>query len=242
METTTSRIWSWFRRARAGNAWRTRRRSARLSLSAARLECRDELASIATAMTAHDAPAWPKATLHGSPAQAVNSLLPSVTTQYYQVQGTTKQELTASLHQFAPTIGGQRYAAITNWHVDYRYFYAHVGGDYSISSFTIAFTAIRIFPQWNPPVDASMRTVRQWAAFIRHLNTHEQEHLENGYAASFAVGKELENFPPAPTAASLAANVATTLDSIVNMYSAKDNNYDRVTDHRATQGAVWPPR
>ncbi len=216
--------------------------STRRSLSAARLECRDQLTSIATAMTAHDAPAWPRATLHGSPAQAVSSFLPSVTTQYYQVQGTTTQELTASLHRLAPTIAGQRYAAVTHWHVDYHYFYGHVGGDYRISSFTITFTAIRLFPQWDPPVDASMRTVRQWGAFIRHLNTHEQGHLETGYAASFAVGKELENFPPAPTAASLADNVTTTLESIINMYSAKDKKYDRVTDHGATQGAVWPPR
>lgn len=80
--------------------------------------------------------------------------------------------------------------------------------------------------------DAPPTLVDKWNAYVRNLTLHEEGHVDN-IAESYLDVRTAIQGATCPTAE---AQAQATLEVIGQF----DRDYDRDTDHGATQGAVFP--
>lgn len=72
------------------------------------------------------------------------------------------------------------------------------------------------------------------------LQLHEDGHKDHGVAAAQEVLSTITNLPAYPSCPELETAANTAGKSVIERYNQKDIEYDRVTQHGATQGAIFP--
>jgi predicted secreted Zn-dependent protease len=82
--------------------------------------------------------------------------------------------------------------------------------------------------------------VSKWRQFIDALRLHEAGHELDALNSAGRIADYLRASPTNPTCSGLAASIDAFGSKAIRSASAWDVHYDAVTDHGATQGAVWP--
>jgi predicted secreted Zn-dependent protease len=67
---------------------------------------------------------------------------------------------------------------------------------------------------------------------------HEHGHRDIALEGAEALRQALTSLPPGPTCEQVALNAQATADNFVTRYNERQVQYDRLTNHGATQGAV----
>jgi len=179
-------------------------------------------------------------TLASSAGQATN---PAITTthNYYTITGSTASQLRQQMNQLGPVqANGKRFDAITRWHVRWSYRYAIHNSRCQITTNQVRAEIAITLPQWRSPARVSGTLVQQWQRYITALQHHENGHRDHGIGAARDVVKALKTFPAYPTCPQLASSADAAMLRIIERYSRKDVEYDRLTNHGATQGARFP--
>lgn len=151
----------------------------------------------------------------------------NATVQFYDVTGSTEQELRRQLTAAGPN----GYDAYTKWSIRWNW-PGRGEKDCRLNEAEVSYEVIVTFPRWTPPTAATPELVTKWNRFLRALADHERRHVENVVKRFPAVGAAIKN----ATCLTAEAAAQAALEPIRQF----DSQYDLNTDHGRSQGAHFP--
>lgn len=163
--------------------------------------------------------------------------------RYYPIAGTTATELRSQMNRLGPSdeTEGRRYDARTDWVVQWNYRYRQQSRTCTLQQAQTQVAVTFTLPQWQPPRWTARSLVQDWRRYQASLQLHEDGHKNHGIGAAQDIQQALRQLPPAASCAALETQIQTTARAIIRTYNQKDLEYDRVTRHGSTQGAIFPP-
>jgi predicted secreted Zn-dependent protease len=193
-------------------------------------EDRDDPAPTAST---HVAPSAPSRT--HDPRVAV-----SVVHDDYKITGNTAAGLRQQMNADGPLDHDKHFDAHTEWNVRWTYPFDRSGGGCSTGPVTVTLTITYHFPEWGDESDGSRPLIDKWHKYLQALETHEDGHAEHGREAADDIIGELSGLPPADACPTMDGIANAKAQAIIGRYAAEDVDYDRDTNHGATQGATFP--
>ena len=158
--------------------------------------------------------------------------IPNATITYYDITGSSADELRTELDRFGP-IGydGYKGDATTQWFIRWNWpGYGESSCD--LSQATVSYEIEVILPRWSPPDNVQPDLVTQWTAYLHALIEHEKGHVEYVVDRHATVLAAIKN----ATCESADEAAARALQAI----RQHDIEYDAATDHGKSQGARFP--
>lgn len=160
---------------------------------------------------------------------------------YYKIYGYNSAQVRQQIINCAPKLGGgEDYTGYTTYSLSWRYDYAVIGAnECKVTNVKMGLHVSEVLPAWQSAAQADGNYASQWQRFIANLNTHEQGHtvFDKQYAAQALT--DLQNLAPAACDSVSQLADATVKADLTALNQANDN-YDTVTNHGATQGAILP--
>ncbi len=191
----------------------------------------------ATAPPATDTPA-PDASPTPGPAAGLTgpladlAALPNVTMKFYDIAGSTADELRAQMSQLGPVDQfGSRNDAYTGWFVVWNW-PKNPDGTCDLSQATVSAFITVTFPRWTAPPGAPPALAQRWQQYVDALATHEEGHAD-------FVDQSIPDILGALKGAACDTAGAAGL-AVLDRIRQHDLDYDNATGHGATQGAVFP--
>ncbi len=165
----------------------------------------------------------------------------SIDYAYYPVNGSTPGELRAGLDQLGPLDdSGRRHDMHTAWDVRWSYLYGREEGKCSLQGIQAAVSVTFTFPEWKASQGVSQELVERWQTYLKDAQTHEDGHKEIAVQAGKAILSALKDLPPYSSCDETEAAADQKGTQILGEYRQKEIDYDRDTQHGATQGAIFP--
>ncbi|HEY9664665.1 MAG TPA: DUF922 domain-containing protein [Allocoleopsis sp.] len=161
----------------------------------------------------------------------------------YTIRGSTAAELRAQMNQLGPLNQeeGKRFDASTTWDLDAQFtFGGKRGVSCQIRTVTVTVKTTFTLPQWTPPAGTPQALINRWNQHLAALQTHENGHKQLGIDAGTDFLNQLKALPAAPSCAALQQAAAQKRDAVKAAFRQKHKDYDKNTNHGATQGAVFP--
>lgn len=160
-------------------------------------------------------------------------------TEYYEVAGSSEQELRAAINKQRPKDrAGERHDAVTSWDVRWKFRYVTVAEGCALESLATTLEVVTILPRW--PNRQSGALTQRWDKYIAALEAHEDEHLQIGLRAARLVHARLSTSEVARSCPILEERINSQAKTIVDQFLSEDAEYDRRTKHGASQGALFP--
>lgn len=160
---------------------------------------------------------------------------------YYEIVGTTLQDLTAALDARGPRQDGQRFFGLTEWEVNAEYRWVPHETGCAMEDIVVRVAVRTTMPRWRPRGQVHPRTRHAWERFVRDLDRHEEGHRALSTEAGEAIRWRLVSLHE-PTCHTMKRAAERTVAEALGEYEARHRAYDHRTGHGRTQGAVWPPR
>jgi predicted secreted Zn-dependent protease len=136
---------------------------------------------------------------------------------------------------------GKRFDASTTWDLDAQFtFGGKKGVSCQIKTVTVTVKTTFTLPQWTPPAGTPQALIDRWNKHLAALQVHENGHKQLGIEAGTDFLNQLKALPAATSCAALQQTAAQKRDTVKATFSQKHKNYDKTTNHGATQGAVFP--
>lgn len=173
----------------------------------------------------------------GAVLAAISAPKPEV--ELYEVDGASLAELREGLATRGPV--GQdavRYHGYTEWHVSWSYRTATDGASCEIVDFSTTVTATIMLPIWRPAPRVDAGLVERWTTYRNALERHELGHHAFALAAADELERELGALSGDAGYAPLVEQLNARGSEIVAQQAELEREYDRTTDHGATQGAI----
>jgi predicted secreted Zn-dependent protease len=179
------------------------------------------------------------ATLRVEPAVAESEV--NETFNYYDVAGSTVQELRADLNRNGPADkDGKRYDAFTRWYVRWRYGYRTGGQACAIAKVWTTVDITITLPRLSETAAIPAPLGQAFADYTQKLLLHEKGHAQNAIDSA----KRIDDGIAALGARSACSDLGKTADSLgyslIDEANRWDIDYDLRTRHGATQGARFP--
>ncbi len=134
----------------------------------------------------------------------------------------------------------ERVDAYTDGQIKWRYDYAQSADGCKLKSLTVSLDVTLIFPRWTPPEGVSPQLQEQWRAYLAALEAHEQGHEKLAMQAAEEIAAALSSLRPYPSCAELEQAADEAGERVLQHYRQLELEYDRETEHGATQGARFP--
>lgn len=162
--------------------------------------------------------------------------------RYYSIAGTSASELRSQMNRLGPYDEGEgrRYDARTDWRVTWSYRYGMQNGFCAMQRVNTQVGITFTLPQWKSSAGAERSLVQDWQRYMASLQLHEDGHKDHGVRAAQDVQHTLRQLPHAVSCGILEANARAAARAVIQTYNAKDLEYDHITRHGYTQGAVFP--
>jgi predicted secreted Zn-dependent protease len=174
--------------------------------------------------------------LPAQPAVDVNDQV-----EHYMIEGATPPDLRREMSTKGPQgKEGRRFDGHTRWYVSWRYQYKNIGGGCAIASVTTKVKSTITLPQWRNESRADGTTRALWSRYLAALELHEQGHRRHGVDAAHEIDLAIAAMPSAGSCDALGTNANALGMRILQKYQQRDLDYDRDTNHGATQGARFP--
>ena len=161
--------------------------------------------------------------------------------EQYAIRGKTAHDLRQEMRAKGPPgAGGRRFDGYTKWDVDWRYWYRQRGGMCTIDRVQIKVKITTTLPVWQNEQDADDQTRTRWHRYREALVRHEDGHRQHGLAAARDVDRTLKALAAEKSCDALGAKANESAKAIIGGYNQRDLDYDRDTNHGATQNARFP--
>lgn len=108
----------------------------------------------------------------------------------------------------------------------------------SISEVATKLKISQILPKLTANTNSSLQ--KKWDSYMAALLHHENGHRRIGTLAAHAIENGLYNLGHAADCKILDQKANVLSNKIINEHIALENEYDRITDHGANEGAVFP--
>lgn len=162
----------------------------------------------------------------------------------YAVGGRTTTDLTRALETKAmadPHEPGSRYYAMTEWHVSSNWQWQAEARGCMLDRASVTVAITMTLPTLTTRQGLAPELLTRWDKFIANTITHEKGHVTRALDGGRDYQRALGNLAPQ---AGTCLTMRPTLDNLFRQHlDAIDRvnvQYDKETDHGATQGAVFP--
>lgn len=159
--------------------------------------------------------------------------------EYYDVEGTTAEEVLASMRQGARELEGDAAFAWTAADTEYQYRYAadRAEGRCRMSQVDVLVRVTVTLPRWTPR-RASWALRNQWNDYLRALERHEDGHVRLARRGGERILRSLEGLR-APSCEALGERAKAEAERILGRIDEEQRRYDEETRHGQTQGVIW---
>jgi predicted secreted Zn-dependent protease len=161
---------------------------------------------------------------------------------YYRVYGNTAGQIRGQVQRCAPQLGSSegRFAGYTTYRINWQYDYTYQAGDMcKISTAKVGLHINQAFPGWQAAEGANAGLNSKWQNFITSLKTHENGHVQIDEQYAERMLASLRGLPPVGCG-SIVSTVNGVMNGDIAQLNQANENYDAVTNHGATQGAILP--
>jgi predicted secreted Zn-dependent protease len=160
-------------------------------------------------------------------------------TIYYDVAGRTTGQLVDAMEHRAALHSPDGYWAGTRFEWDAHWDF-HKNGKCRRTAVSVSVRTFMTLPRWSIPADPDPSVVTRWNGFMDALTLHEGGHIANGIRTGNEILLALEKVPRKATCKSLVSALRRAFERAKERGEARNIEYDRVTLHGRTQGAVFP--
>jgi len=165
-----------------------------------------------------------------------------IKTNYYAINGQTSRELRREMSTKGPHFDNTRtrYAATTQWWVNWDVSYT--SNDYGCSINTVQ-TQVAIefvYPRWTNKTNARPNIQEKWERFYQALVAHEQTHANHGISAAKQIENQLARLSSSNQCANLRREVNNRAQQIIHHYQNEDIQFDKRTRHGLNEGVRLP--
>jgi predicted secreted Zn-dependent protease len=162
-------------------------------------------------------------------ADAIQLEIHPAETETYAVKGRTLHEAATSM--------GSGHVALTRWRVAWKY---SLEGTTAcrLKSFHVDVTTKFRMPRWVDRDSAPMAARKSWDTFFEAIKRHEEGHREHGEAAGREIAREVRALSPRGDCRATRAELDRIGSAAVARYKERDDEYDRMTRHGISQGAI----
>jgi predicted secreted Zn-dependent protease len=176
---------------------------------------------------------WGNAATPLSALTSVGSVyIPNATIVYYDISGSTENELRAQLDARGPVgYDGYKSDATTRWFIRWNW-PGYGTRSCNQSAATVSYDIQVIFPRWIPPENVTPDLVAKWVNYTRVLAEHEKGHVDVVVANYQSVADAIKGATCETAEAKAQAALAPIRQHGID--------YDAATNHGATQGARFP--
>src|SRR5690606_22966323 len=162
------------------------------------------------------------------------------TIKYYDVRGSTIEELRREVYSRGPYDStGQRFAGWAEWRIRWWFDREQVPQGCKISRAVTETDIEYTLPRWVDADNAQPELRKRWNRFLEALTLHEQGHGELARALAAEIEFAIRNLPPEPTCEELDRKVNELANRMI-LEDRTQEAYDLVTGHGQTQAAVFP--
>lgn len=159
-------------------------------------------------------------------------------TDYYRIDGNSVPSIRDALDRHGP-VGedGKRYHGYTTWHVSWTFTHAPAGNACVIRSVRVDTDTVMTLPQLaeTGTLPGSVKT--KWETYSAALRLHEDGHRQIAISAAREVERRLSRLGSSGGCKALESEANRVAQAILSDFRARERDYDRSTDHGATQGA-----
>ena len=165
----------------------------------------------------------------------------SETFNYYDVSGSTVQELRADLNRHRPADkAGKHFDAVTRWFIRWRYDYQTGSDQCAIASVSTTVNITITFPRLSETADIPAAVKQAFADYTQKLLLHEKGHAQNAIDTAKRIDDGIAALRPQGTCPQLGRDANSLGYSLLEAAKQWDADYDLRTRHGATQGARFP--
>lgn len=159
----------------------------------------------------------------------------TIVTNYYQITGTTVPEVYESMRQTPFYRTNNSYEARTDWWVNWDFQTRKTGAGYRLDKVTIKTRAVITMPKYVPGHKALADVIQYWERHQIALMRHELGHVDFAKQAAAELQKKLTPLKNFTTPYEIRQTVNNLGEETVRKYQQKERDYDRQTNHGATQ-------
>ncbi|HEY4722749.1 MAG TPA: DUF922 domain-containing protein [Anaerolineae bacterium] len=158
--------------------------------------------------------------------------IPNAAVVYYDVSGSTENELRDQLDALGPVgFDGYKGDSTTRWYITWHW-PTHQDGSCQMDQTVVSYEIKVIFPRWKLTAGVSAQLVARWEQYTAALIEHEKGH----------VGLVVLNVPKVAEAVKGAQCEAANAvgEMMLAEIHKQEGEYDAITNHGAAQGARFP--
>ena len=161
-----------------------------------------------------------------------------VTFRYYDIVGSTEDELLDEMVSKGPQQENRRFFALTESQTSLTYETNLSDEGCRLTEIGVLMDIVVTLPTWIQ-TDADSDLVARWNVFEVALQNHEMWHVASAKASSRQISQALSTIlePDCLLASNKARQVS---QQIIDEITLKNNEYDQATGHGRSQGASWP--
>jgi predicted secreted Zn-dependent protease len=156
----------------------------------------------------------------------------------YEIKGDTSHELFDQMTKVGPLDekSAKRFQGLTVWAARWTFDTAsQADGRCGLDHVKVELEVLMTLPEWHPKRHADPRLEQAWPGYLASLTGHEMGHRANGVKAAFAVRDALAAMAPMEDCQTLATAADSSANAAFGSYKNADVEYDRQTNHGATQ-------
>lgn len=168
---------------------------------------------------------------------------PIVTEQYiyYEIKGNNEKELRTQMTLNGTSWDdGKTYDSVTSWNIDWDYGYKNTPNGCSIDAFKTKLKITFRYPKWVENNDAPQTLVARWDDYMKKLTVHENGHRDMAVKAAEEINRAAAALPARSSCAEIDREVRDVGFAIAERLNTDQKEYDAITRHGSTQGAVFP--
>lgn len=156
----------------------------------------------------------------------------SVRHEPYDVTGATEADVRADINAKRPG----HYDALAKWWITWRFTTRRDGATCAMARVDVSLTLTLVEPRL---VTTSSELAQSFADYIEKLRLHERGHADLARATAARIDAAIAALT-APACEALSGLADAAAHRLIREGNVEQAEYDRRTDHGATQGARWP--
>jgi predicted secreted Zn-dependent protease len=160
---------------------------------------------------------------------------------YYDITGTTAQEIRANMDRIGPTwtVDGKRYDSAVGWAIVPEYRFGPTGRGCMMKAVTVKVRIIATEPRLNPNAPPALQ--RAFATFFAKLQEYDKHRATIVLEAAKRIDDGIMGLPPQPNCLELKPLANHLADNVERDLGRLMHDYLRRTDAGRQLGAVFPP-
>jgi predicted secreted Zn-dependent protease len=163
------------------------------------------------------------------------------THDYYEIKGDCENDLRRQLRKNGIRWrDGKKYDSMTSWRVKWDFGPDAEAKICTVDDFRVNVEIIFRYPRWVSNDNAPQPLVEKWGRYIQNLTLHENGHRDMVAEAAADLSHAVADLPPGLTCEELKRKACELCCERMRKLKKDEKEYDELTAHGVTQGAVFP--